>query len=430
MLQVANGPKNLALLTANGASIRRHKYFRDLRVFLPFVVLAAALQVATYLFIVIRAGRTDWGNMSTVLAFTAAIPLIAASTLSAFRRHEAPITVAVIVSMVLTAFVVAFLSAARIPLSYTSLMWSLPVFPLVMAYANLKFHQSVGDRVAILPFDRAEWLQSVLGTNVPILSSHDVDFSNVDAVIIDPREHLSQKWLEMLTRCHMSRVEIIPWPLFIETRLGRVDISTFEIAHITYSPSQILYMRAKRALDIAAVILTLPITLPLGCLVAIYILLKDGRPMLFVQKRRGYGARSFNLYKFRTMYNGSSGGSTERGDKRIIPGCHVVRRLRLDELPQLYNVLIGEMSLIGPRPVAEYVERDSIAVEPKYELRTLIRPGLTGWAQVTSGYAATVEEELEKLAYDLYYIKRISFDLDLLIIFRTIKTLVLGKGAR
>ena len=152
--------------------------------------------------------------------------------------------------------------------------------------------------------------------------------------------------------------------------------------------------------------------------------------MLFVQVRRGYGGRRFRMYKFRTMYKGTSGGSTSVGDRRIIPGFRLVRKLRFDELPQIYNILKGDMSLIGPRPVAEYVSRSSEAVEPKYALRSLVLPGITGWAQVTSGYAGTTSEEIEKLSYDLYYIKHLSLDLDLLVLFKTFKTVMFGFGAR
>ena len=108
----------------------------------------------------------------------------------------------------------------------------------------------------------------------------------------------------------------------------------------------------------------------------------------------------------------------------------MLRKLRLDELPQLFNILRGDMSLIGPRPVAEYVAKSSERVEPKYALRSLVLPGITGWAQVTSGYAATTEEEIEKLSYDLYYIKNLSFDLDLIVLFKTIRTVLFGSGAR
>src|SRR5690606_17507178 len=161
-----------------------------------------------------------------------------------------------------------------------------------------------------------------------------------------------------------------------------------------------------------------------------YIFIRDGGPVLFIQHRKGFGGRVFRIYKFRTMYKGTGGGSTKAGDKRVIPGCRLIRKLRLDELPQLYNILIGDMSLIGPRPVAHYVAKESQRVEPKYALRTLILPGITGWAQVTSGYAATTQEEINKLAYDLYYLKHLSFDLDLQILFKTVKTVLFGTGAR
>src|SRR5690606_28806055 len=116
--------------------------------------------------------------------------------------------------------------------------------------------------------------------------------------------------------------------------------------------------------------------------VAIYIGLRDSFPVIFVQIRRGYGGRRFRMYKFRTMYRGSEGGATDIGDSRIIPGCNLIRKFRFDEIPQLFNILRGDMSLIGPRPVAEYVARSSALVEPKYELRSLVLPGITGWAQV------------------------------------------------
>jgi lipopolysaccharide/colanic/teichoic acid biosynthesis glycosyltransferase len=102
----------------------------------------------------------------------------------------------------------------------------------------------------------------------------------------------------------------------------------------------------------------------------------------------------------------------------------------LDELPQLVNILTGNMSLIGPRPVAEYVARSTERKEPKYSFRSLVLPGITGWAQVKSGYAETTDQEVEKLAYDLYYIKHQSFDLDLLVLFKTVQTVMLGVGAR
>ena len=222
----------------------------------------------------------------------------------------------------------------------------------------------------------------------------------------------------------------MPWTRYLEIRHGRLDIDSFDISHLNYSPSQLLYARFKRGLDIFAVIVSLPLTIPIAVFVALFLYFLDGNPVIFVQIRRGFGGNRFRMYKFRTMYKGTAGGSTTIADARIMPGCRLIRKLRFDELPQLLNILRGDMSLIGPRPVAEYVARASERVEPKYALRSLVLPGITGWAQVTSGYAATTDEELEKLSYDLYYIKHLSFDLDLLVLFKTVRTVLFGAGAR
>lgn len=423
-------PVVLQFAASSGARTRRHKYFRDIRLFALPVAAAIAAQALLYLLVMLRAGRSDWNTMAVVIAYISLVPILSAFVLTAFRRHETPITVAGLLTAVLAAATVAFLSALRVRVSYTGLAWAMPASIFIMAYANVRFHQALADRVAILHFPGAGAVQALLGGDVPVLSRQGADISQVDAVLIDPAEHHSQAWSELLVRCHMAGVEIVPWMQFIEIRLGRVDIDSFDVSHIAYSPSQVLYWRVKRVIDICAVLVMLPIALPLAALSAAYILVKDGRPILFIQNRRGYGGRSFRMYKFRTMHNGTAGGSTVRNDRRIIRGCGFIRRMRLDELPQLYNILRGEMSMIGPRPVAEYVAATSADAEPKFNFRTLVQPGITGWAQVTSGYAATTEEEINKLSYDLYYLKHLSFDLDLLILFKTIRTLLLGSGAR
>jgi UDP-GalNAc:undecaprenyl-phosphate GalNAc-1-phosphate transferase len=324
---------------------------------------------------------------------------------------------------------VSVLSAFRIPVSYGGLAACLPIAVIVMAYANVSFQRASGGRVALADFPQAERIARELG-KVPVLTDPEAKIPDIEVLLIDPREHHSTRWSPLLTACYLHDIEIMPWTSYREMRTGRLDVDTFEVSHLAYSPSQLIYARIKHVFDIIAVLLSLPVTLPIALLTAAYIFLLDGSPMIFVQVRRGYGGRRFRMYKFRTMYKGSEGGSTRVKDRRIMPGCRLIRKLRFDEIPQLYNILRGDMSLIGPRPVAEYVARDSSAVEPKYELRSLVLPGITGWAQVRSGYASTVEEELEKLSYDLYYIKHLSFDLDLLILFNTVRTVLFGTGAR
>jgi UDP-GalNAc:undecaprenyl-phosphate GalNAc-1-phosphate transferase len=421
--------RNLSYVTAQGGRTRQHKYLRHLRSFLWPVVAMVVLQAVIYFYVITRPGRTDWHNISAAIVALAFVPVFSATVLTALRRHEAPIMISAVVSTALFSVAVSVLSALRIPVSYQALALCLPVVIVLTAYANLKFHRRFDDRVALAPFARAMEIAGDLG-GVPIIEGPGADLTGVEVLLIDPIEHHTGAWSSLLAQCYLRGIEIMPWTRYREEKQGRLDIASFDTTHLSYSPSQLIYARTKRVFDLCGAVLTLPLTLPLGALVALYIYARDGGPVIFVQIRRGYGGRRFRMYKFRTMYKGTGGGSTVVGDKRIIPGCKLLRKLRFDELPQIYNILRGDMSLIGPRPVAEYVSRSSEAVEPKYALRSLVLPGITGWAQVTSGYAATTEQELEKLSYDLYYIKHLSLDLDLLVLFKTLTTVLFGYRAR
>lgn len=421
--------RDLSFITTQGGRTRRHKYLRDLSVFWKPVLIACFLQALTYGYIITRPGRSDWHNISTAMVALAFVPILSAAVLTAFRRHEAPILASTLVSTSLFSVAVTVLSAMRVPLSYNGLAYCLPITIVLLSYANLRFHRKLTARVVLAPFSRAAEVSQDLGS-VTVISGPEADLKDVEILLIDPHEHHNQIWSPLLATCYLGGVEVMPWTRYMEQTRGRLDVASFDITHLSYSPSQLIYARSKRFFDVCIAIFTLPLTALLAALVALYIFARDGGPVIFVQIRRGYGGRRFRMYKFRTMYRGTVGGSTKVGDRRIIPGCKLIRKLRFDEIPQIYNILKGDMSLIGPRPVAEYVSRSSEAVEPKYALRSLVLPGITGWAQVTSGYAGTTSEEIEKLSYDLYYIKHLSLDLDLLVLFKTVKTVLFGSGAR
>ncbi len=143
--------------------------------------------------------------------------------------------------------------------------------------------------------------------------------------------------------------------------------------------------------------------------------------------------RFFTVYKFRSMYEGSDKMDlkpAEHGDSRITPVGYWLRRSRIDELPQLFNIIKGDMAFVGPRPFVPEQEEECAAKIPFYKERWLVKPGATGWAQINRGYNATLEDNKEKLAYDLFYIKNMSIGLDLYILFATLKILLLGKGGR
>ncbi|MGH8323240.1 MAG: sugar transferase, partial [Steroidobacteraceae bacterium] len=167
-------------------------------------------------------------------------------------------------------------------------------------------------------------------------------------------------------------------------------------------------------------------------LIAIAVRLDSPGPVLFHQKRAGRQGKVFELYKFRSMHENSDAGTkpAEEEDKRFTRAGRWLRRTRLDELPQLYNILAGDMDFIGPRPFSSEMEADLTNRIPYYTQRWNIKPGATGWAQVQRGYCSSLQDNIEKLSYDLFYIKNVSIGLDCLILFQTVKILLLGRGAR
>ncbi len=200
---------------------------------------------------------------------------------------------------------------------------------------------------------------------------------------------------------------------------------------LPWSDSLSVQRQLKRAADGLLSLVLLLVTLPLIALAALLIWLEDRGPVLYVQKRSGLMGKSFKLFKLRTMRQAAPQAPatwTVRGDRRITRIGGLLRRVRLDELPQLLNVLRGEMSLIGPRPERPELERDLEERIRHYRKRHWMPPGLSGWAQVCSPYAASVEEAELKLSYDLYYLRHWNTGLDLLILLKTIKTVLKARG--
>ena len=204
----------------------------------------------------------------------------------------------------------------------------------------------------------------------------------------------------------------------------------FEIDHVSERAIS-AYRPLKRAFDVAICLFFLPVAIPAFVLAALGVLLTSGGPALFVQERIGLGGRPFRMWKLRTMRDQPPDEQVRAvvaGDDRITPFGRILRRLRLDELPQLWNVLKGDMSLIGPRPEALPLHDVYLSEIPHYPYRYLVRPGITGWAQVSAPPSATVDQAERKLTYDLYYVKRLSFALDMQILVRTFWVIANGMG--
>lgn len=266
------------------------------------------------------------------------------------------------------------------------------------------------------------------------VAPHEPDvLRGLDGLVVGHRQQVPAEHARLLEHARVTGVPLYSRELLAEVLTGRVSLDLVERDWLDAERFQSGYMPVKRALDVLLTLLLLPALLPLMAAVALVVLASGGRPVLFWQERIGLGGRPFRLVKFRTMTRDSERGGAafaRQGDARIIPGGAFLRKFRLDELPQFYNVLRGEMSIIGPRPEQFAFAADLEESIPLYATRHWVRPGITGWAQVTQGYTDSVDQLHEKLQYDFYYVKHLSLQLDLLIVWKTILTILTGFGAR
>ena len=235
----------------------------------------------------------------------------------------------------------------------------------------------------------------------------------------------------ILTTLKLHHVRLYGAQAVAEALSGRVPQEVLE-SELWQPDGNPAYDLVKRALDLTAVLLTAPLWLPLAVLVALAVRLDSPGPALFSQWRTGLHGQPFRIRKFRSMRHSTEDTPQFAGeqDARITRLGAWLRQTRLDEIPQLWNVLRGQMSLIGPRPEQTAFVTQFAQEIPSYPYRHLVRPGLTGWAQVQQGYAAGAQETAVKLSYDLYYVRHYSLAMDLLILAKTLRTVVTGQGAR
>ncbi len=190
----------------------------------------------------------------------------------------------------------------------------------------------------------------------------------------------------------------------------------------------------KRIFDIVASLVLLLVTLPVMLLTALLILLEDGLPLFYRQERVGYAGKPYMVIKFRSMFKDAEKAGKPQwasaDDPRSTRVGKIIRKLRIDEIPQIFNVLKGEMSFVGPRPERPHFVDMLSAQVPYYSMRHSIKPGITGWAQVRYPYGASIEDAIEKLQYDLYYVKNHSLFLDFIILIDTVGVVLLRKGSR
>ncbi len=292
-------------------------------------------------------------------------------------------------------------------------------------------------RLALVPGGDVESLAAVDGVVWDRLASPEARPGKVQGVVADLRADLPDAWERFITGCVLSGTPVYHVKQMLESLTGRVEIEHLSENTLgSLNPNQV-YFGIKQALDRLGALAVVVLFWPLLFVLALAIRLESPGPALFRQERVGYRGTLFTLYKFRTMRAKDLRGVGEKekaitreGDARITRLGSLLRRTRLDELPQAINILRGEMSWIGPRPEAAVLSRWYESELPFYAYRHIVRPGVTGWAQVNQGHVASVREVHEKLYYDFYYIKNFSPWLDLVIVMRTIRIMLTGFGAR
>jgi lipopolysaccharide/colanic/teichoic acid biosynthesis glycosyltransferase len=273
------------------------------------------------------------------------------------------------------------------------------------------------------------WVLDPKSESVPELPDRNTTMA------LDLKVVMSERVAQYISSCDVAGYTIQPFSSVYEEHTGRVPLvhlaEGWEISAPLLDVAP--WLPGKRAIETAATVITAPLWVSLAGLVALYLKLSTRGPALFKQERVGFGGAPFIMYKFRTMgedaeSNGPSFASEK--DERLIVGGRFLRKSRLDEIPQLWNVLKGDMSLVGPR--AEQVPFADVFTQqiPFYAHRHLVRPGITGWAQVNYGYADDQADTIEKLTYDLYYIKHMSPVMDLRVLWKSVWTVMTGFGAR
>lgn len=284
---------------------------------------------------------------------------------------------------------------------------------------------------AVVPADR------LLACSEPLPSF--VERMQINEIVIGPEDRRGNLPMDELLECRQAGIAVTSLATFFERELGTIKLNLVDPSWLVFSDgfdASPLRRFSKRAFDIVAALLVLALAWPLMLAAVLAIRLESGRgaPVLYRQERVGERGRTFPLIKFRSMRTDAEKDGVavwaSKQDARVTRVGGFIRKTRIDELPQLWNVLRGDMSLVGPRPERpQFVEGLATKIR-YYELRHCVKPGLAGWAQLNYPYGATEEDAAEKLKYDLFYVKNHDFMLDLMILIQTVEIVVFRRGAR
>ncbi|WP_180126314.1 TIGR03013 family XrtA/PEP-CTERM system glycosyltransferase [Rhodoferax sp. BLA1] len=320
--------------------------------------------------------------------------------------------------------VLVFGTGSRARLVGTALLKSDPTVDLVGYYAGPNEQEAMVSAWGLL---------SMTNSLTDIVKDQQVDEI---VVALSERRGGSMPLRELLD-CKLQGVKVVDIATHFERTLGQIRLESLSAGWLIFGDGfGTGWFRAfiKRVFDIVCASILIVLTLPVMLITALLIVLEDGFPILYFQERVGQNGRLFHVVKFRSMRTDAEKDGKPRWasakDDRVTRVGRVIRKLRVDELPQLFSVLTGAMSMVGPRPERPFFVDKLTQEIPYYAIRHSVKPGVTGWAQVRYQYGSSVEDAAEKLQYDLYYVKNHSLLLDIVVMFETIGVVVMRKGAQ
>jgi len=375
-------------------------------------------------------------QITTIVATTLAITLglLALRQLAKLPGVE---EIVYCVPALLVSFLLVLSALLMLRLEYNRYLFptsfALTVLWVFLAHALYRRYRTV--RLAIVPGGEVDTLAAIREVTWLPLESPTLPEGRLNGLVVDLRQDLDPHWERFIADCALAGIRIFHVKQIRESLTGRLEIMHLSENTLGSINPDALYLKIKQGLDWILALVALIVLFPALLLVGLAIRLESPGPAIFRQTRIGFRGRPFELLKFRTMQHGGGPGDTldsavVKDDPRITGLGKFLRRTRIDELPQLINVLRGEMSWIGPRPetvpLSKWYDRELSF----YRYRNIVRPGISGWAQVNQGHVTAVDQTLEKLHYDFYYIKNFSPWLDVLIAFRTVGIMVSGFGAR
>lgn len=287
--------------------------------------------------------------------------------------------------------------------------------------------------LAVIPLGELDVLDSIKNIRFIRLRKPVLPQGNLDGVVVDMHAELSGEWIKFLADLVMQQKRIYHVASLVESMAGLVSLKHVAALHLDNLRPSPWFNPLKRGMDLLIAATALILLFPVGLAVAALIRLESKGPVIYRQERVGFEGSTFTLLKFRSMRSDAEASGaqfTTENDPRITRMGRFIRKTRLDELPQLWNILVGEMSLVGPRPERPKFVKEYAESIPHYDLRHTVRPGLTGWAQIETGYSSDLDGTIRKVERDFYYIKYRSIALDSFIIYRTMRTVVFGSGAR